>query len=117
MKVAAANLPKEMVNVGAALVNLVSNPNVLAATAGVLGLWGILHFVGVGEVIDAALISAAAYVLPALNIMAAFNFGWSFGKMLYGIYNATCYNDLQRVAVDFANGIANGADLCYNRVK
>ena len=106
MKVAAANLPKEMVNVGAALVNLVSNPNVLAATAGVLGLWGVLHFVGVGEVLDAALISAAAYVLPTLNIMAAFNFGWSFGKMLYGIYNATCYNDLQRVAVDFANGIA-----------
>ena len=96
-----------MAQVGKDLLSIVTNKTVLAATATVLATWGALHLIGVGEVFDVALAVIIAAAIPIAQVAIAFSIGWSFGKMLYGTYTATCSADLALVSSDLANSLSS----------
>ncbi|MCF9047437.1 RHS repeat-associated core domain-containing protein [Acinetobacter nectaris] len=109
LKIAVTSLPPSMAEVGHELLNFVSDQKTLAVTAGIFSTWAALHFIGVGEAIDAFVVAAAAQALPLFTLYGAYQLVWSIGKLGYDVYTATCDADLDKAGKTLSKGLVEAA--------
>lgn len=92
---------------GNEILKLVSNKTALTVVGGAFATWGALHFIGVGQVVDAFLVATLAAVVGPLKVIAAAQFVWAFSKFISKTYTATCYADLEAAGKIFSDGMRN----------
>ncbi|SDC22279.1 DUF6531 domain-containing protein [Acinetobacter boissieri] len=109
IKVAVTSLPSSMSEVGQELLNFVSSEKTIKATAIIFSTWAALHFIGVGEAVDAFVVAAAAKALPIFALYGAFQLGWSIGKFGYDVYTSTCDADLDKAGKTLSKGLVEAA--------
>ncbi|MDN3442645.1 RHS repeat-associated core domain-containing protein [Psychrobacter sp. APC 3279] len=99
--------PASMAQFGKELWKLVSNRTTLTVVGTAFAAWGALHFVGVGQVVDALLVSTLAAAVGPLQVIAAVQFVWAFSKFISKTYTATCYADLESAGKILSDGMRN----------
>ncbi len=92
---------------GNELLKLVSNKTALTVVGGAFATWGALHFIGVGQVVDAFLVATLAAAVGPLKVLAVAQFVWAFSKFISKTYTATCYADLEAAGKIFSDGMRN----------
>lgn len=98
-------LPSSFNEFGAELWKLIGNKTTVTVVGSALAIWGGLHFVGVGQVVDAFLVSVLAASVGPLKALAALQFVSSFAKFTYQTYKATCMEDLKVAGKIFSDGM------------
>ena len=78
------------------------DPVVLATVAGVLATWVISHFIGIGEIVDAILLTAGVLAI-GMSVFDGVSELFQFAK---SALNASGESDLDTAARHFADAVA-----------